>query len=121
MFESGLGLIACCLPSLRPLCRDWSLESLQRTLRSMLSLQSLHPEGNQPVDGGDGQYERMNVSQTSHTPFAQGTDSKPAAEAYVMKDIRQESTQPPSGQIHVQNTISRSDAATARERMENLA
>ena len=82
---------------------------------------SLHSEDSQPVDGGDGQYERLNVSQDSHTPFAQGADSKPAIEIYVMKDIRQEYTQPPSGEIHVQNTISRSDAGTARDRMETLA
>ena len=48
MLELGVGMIAICLPTLRPLFRDWSPESLIRSIRSALSLQSIHSGGSRP-------------------------------------------------------------------------
>ena len=40
MFESGLGIIAACLPTLRFLLRDFSLKAIIRSVRSVFSLAS---------------------------------------------------------------------------------
>ena len=50
MVELGVGIIAICLPTLRPLFRGWSPESILRSIRSALSLRSLHSGGS----GGSG-------------------------------------------------------------------
>ena len=50
MVELGVGIIAICLPTLRPLFRGFSPESILRSIRSALSLRSLHSSGS----GGDG-------------------------------------------------------------------
>ena len=42
MVELGVGMIAICLPTLRPLFRGWSPESIIRSIRSALSLRSVH-------------------------------------------------------------------------------
>lgn len=42
MVELGVGMIAICLPSLRPLFAGWSAESIIRSLRSRLSLRSVN-------------------------------------------------------------------------------
>lgn len=44
MVELGVGIIAICLPTLRPMFRGWSPESILRSIRSALSLRSL-PSG----------------------------------------------------------------------------
>ena len=41
MIELGVGMIAICLPLLRPLFAGWSAESIIRSLRSRLSLRSV--------------------------------------------------------------------------------
>ena len=41
MMEMGVAMIAVCLPTLRPLFRDWSLESIIRSVRSAVSLRSM--------------------------------------------------------------------------------
>lgn len=41
MMEMGVAMIAICLPTLRPLFRSWSLESIVRSVRSAISLGSL--------------------------------------------------------------------------------
>lgn len=48
MLELGVGMIAICLPTLRPLFRDWSPESIVRSIRSALSLHSIHSGGGSP-------------------------------------------------------------------------
>ena len=48
MLELGVGMIAICLPTLRPLFRDWSPESIMRSIRSALSLHSIHSGGGSP-------------------------------------------------------------------------
>lgn len=48
MIELGVGMIAICLPTLRPLFRGWSPESIIRSIRSALSLRSLHSGGSGP-------------------------------------------------------------------------
>lgn len=48
MLELGVGMIAICLPTLRPLFRDWSPESLIRSIRSALSLHSTRSAGSSP-------------------------------------------------------------------------
>ncbi len=45
MVELGVGMIAICLPTLRPLFRGWSPESLIRSIRSALSMRSAHSGG----------------------------------------------------------------------------
>ena len=45
MVELGVGIIAICLPTLRPLFRGWSPESILRSIRSALSLRSLNSGG----------------------------------------------------------------------------
>ena len=45
MVELGVGIIAICLPTLRPLFRGWSPESILRNITSALSLRSLHSSG----------------------------------------------------------------------------
>ena len=45
MVELGVGIIAICLPTLRPLFRGWSPESILRSIRSALSLRSIHSGG----------------------------------------------------------------------------
>ena len=45
MVELGVGMIAICLPTLRPLFRGWSPESIIRSIRSALSLRSIHSGG----------------------------------------------------------------------------
>ena len=45
MVELGVGMIAICLPTLRPLFRGWSPESIIRSIRSALSLNSIHSGG----------------------------------------------------------------------------
>ena len=42
MVELGVGIIAICLPTLRPLFRGFSPESILRSIRSALSLRSIH-------------------------------------------------------------------------------
>ena len=41
MMEMGVAMIAVCLPTLRPLFRNWSLESIIRSVRSVVSLRSM--------------------------------------------------------------------------------
>ena len=38
--EIGVGIVAACIPMLRPLFEDWSLESVIRSVRSTRSLRS---------------------------------------------------------------------------------
>lgn len=45
MVELGVGIIAICLPTLRPLFRGWSPESIICSIRSALSLRSFHSGG----------------------------------------------------------------------------
>ena len=45
MVELGVGMIAICLPTLRPLFHGWSPESIISSIRSALSLRSLHSGG----------------------------------------------------------------------------
>ena len=41
MLEMGVGIVAICLPTLRPLFMGWSPETLMRSVRSVLSLRSM--------------------------------------------------------------------------------
>lgn len=41
MVELGVGMIAICLPALRPLFHGWSAESIIRSIRSAISLRSV--------------------------------------------------------------------------------
>ena len=41
MMEMGVAMVAVCLPTLRPLFRNWSLESIIRSVRSAVSLRSM--------------------------------------------------------------------------------
>lgn len=53
--ELGVGMVAVCLPTLRPLFRDASLESMVRSLRSFVSLPSFTSLSRQPRgDSSDG-------------------------------------------------------------------
>lgn len=45
MLELGVGMIAICLPTIRPLFGAWSPESILRSIRSALSLRSIHSGG----------------------------------------------------------------------------
>ena len=44
--EIGVGIAAACLPMLRPLFEDWSLESVIRSVRSTISLRSFGNSSN---------------------------------------------------------------------------
>lgn len=120
MFESGLALIACCLPTLRFLFGPASMERLQRSLRSMLSLHSIDSGQSQPTEVSDGRYERYNGSNTSHAPFVKEGEGEPGIHTYAMQDIEASLDLPPPGQIHVKNSISHSDSRTVRDTFETM-
>ena len=48
MMEMGVAMIAVCLPTLRPLFRNWSLESIIRSVRSAVSLRSMGSSSRPP-------------------------------------------------------------------------
>lgn len=118
MFESGLALIACCLPTLRFLFGSASLERLQRSLRSMLSLPSTRSGQSEPTEINDGRYERYNGSNTSHAPFVKEEEVEPGMHSYPMQDIEAPLDLSPPGQTHVKNSISRFDRRTPRDNFE---
>ena len=43
--ETGVAIVAACLPLLRPLFKSWSLESVIRSIRSVISLRSMSSRG----------------------------------------------------------------------------
>ena len=43
--ETGVAIVAACLPMLRPLFKSWSLESAIRSIRSAISLRSMSSRG----------------------------------------------------------------------------
>ena len=46
--ETGVAIIAACLPMLRPLFKSWSVESVIRSIRSAISLRSMSSRGRSP-------------------------------------------------------------------------
>ena len=121
MVESGLALIACCLPTLRFFFAQWSLEQLQQSIRSMLSLPSIHSAHSQPVEVNDRrQYERYNGSSTSQAPFAKEEEGERGMRSIALQDIEAPLVLPPPGQIHISNAISHSDSRTVRDAFEAL-
>lgn len=51
MVELGVGMIAICLPTLRPLFAGWSPESIIRSIRSAISLRSIQSGGSKASKG----------------------------------------------------------------------
>ena len=43
--EIGVAIVAACLPLLRPLFKSWSLESVIRSIRSVISLRTMSSRG----------------------------------------------------------------------------
>ena len=43
--ETGVAIVAACLPLLRPLLKSWSLESVIRSIRSVISLRTMSSRG----------------------------------------------------------------------------
>ena len=54
MLELGVGMIAICLPTLRPLFAGWSPESIIRSIRSAIFLRSVHSGGSKGSKGSTG-------------------------------------------------------------------
>lgn len=52
MMEMGVGMIAVCLPTLRPFFRNWSLESIVRSFRS-ISLRSIESSRKSCADANE--------------------------------------------------------------------
>ena len=67
MVELGVGMIAICLPTLRPLFAGLSLESIIRSIRSAISLRSFHISRSQ---GDKGNTERMRLRRGKKGPHA---------------------------------------------------
>jgi hypothetical protein len=63
MLEVTLGIIACCLPTLRPLLQHKSIDSVLRSVRSKTSLDSRKAVSNNDLPLG---YLRKGGSKTSH-------------------------------------------------------
>ena len=112
MFESGLALIACCLPTLRPLFSKIPLGKLQQSIRSVLSLSSHSTERQSHDKSNRRRYERQdNESSISQAPIVKDKGEQEEAAtglySYAMHDLEAPLVVPPAGQIRLTNTIAR--------------
>ena len=102
MIESGLALVAACLPTLRFLFGNFSPESLIRSIRSVMSLESLRSQRSE-----DSRHVRLSdqdsTSTSSHTQLAKGEEVG-ATEIYAMADLEAQKSMPHS-QIMVKSDI----------------
>ncbi|KAI9666120.1 MAG: hypothetical protein M1821_004055 [Bathelium mastoideum] len=111
MLESGLGLVACCLPTLRFLFGKWTPDNMLRSIRSMLSLDSLRsqesrrgerlPEGDTNSTGS-----RKPLSKPEHVLGVGGYYN----ETHAMRDLegQKDSVMIP-GKIHIKKSVSTED------------
>ena len=67
MVELGVGMIAICLPTLRPLFAGWSPESIIRSIRSAISLRSFHSGGSKGSKGSAGKASLGRGTKGTHT------------------------------------------------------
>ena len=121
MLESGLALIACCLPTLYALSRVPRLQSLIRSARSLASLGSSRKspargsaEKKHPHGGGDGAPD-TDFSTTSSEAIVTGMSGLPAEskfQAYAMGDVPRVSSERTEGdgEIWVDRTIEQRDS-----------
>lgn len=86
MMEMGVGMIAICLPTLRPFFRSWSLESIVRSFRS-ISLRSIG-SGHKPSIDANENVARSDSETAIIGPQQQGFEHKDRGimdvEAYPM-------------------------------------
>ena len=89
MIEMGVALIAACLPTLRPFFHEVSIESVVRSVRSKLSLESVPSRSRSSTTKDDG----PRTSHDSRKAFASKTITAEIAgdddylETHIMTDI----------------------------------
>ena len=105
MLETGIGMVAICLPTLRPLFHGLSPESIVNSLRSVLSLSSRHDTRTPGVsDTKDARWS----SSDSHLVFSGPASVAHRAEADVeMADYKQTHL-PPARGVMVHTNINQS-------------
>lgn len=117
----GLSIIAACLPTLRPLFGEWSLQGWYKYLKSYVSVRtkshSIRPKGNSiSVPGrfkeiGRESEETSNFSQVG---ILQPKSSRMETAIYPMMDLEAQ-TDTPSGRITVRNQIEQSSFLRSKE------
>ncbi|KAL8833659.1 MAG: hypothetical protein Q9170_004145 [Blastenia crenularia] len=113
MLECGLALVACCLPTLRPLFNDMSIEQLQRSISRILSS---HSRGSAQVRSDD--YRKYNTSNTSHTPLASVDNKGLEYHAGVTPDLEAPPELHLPEEVLGQDSIELSDRRTIRDGYE---
>ena len=86
MVELGVGMIAICLPTFRPIFKGWSPESIVRSVRSIISLRSVSSHHS----GGS---KRSGASRLKNDANGHGSDSSVVA-------INMDSWTPDPGRTH---------------------
>lgn len=111
MLEMGVAMVALCLPTLRPLFHDWSLESIMNSLLSVLSLSSrssrnknYHSFSDNQRGRGDSEASLANAKYSvyaarsnQHQVYAmgpltgqqEGSGPKPSGEVWVNRNLTQ--------------------------------
>ena len=108
MLESGLGLVACCLPTLRFLFGKMAPDNLISSIRSILSLESLRSsqsraERGERLPDGDGSSERSStLPPKPEVILGVGGYNN---ETYVMTDTGTKDSITVPGQIHVKHSV----------------
>jgi hypothetical protein len=104
--EAGLGLFATCLPSLQPLLRRRSLDSIVRSVRSIISLRSV-PRSQKSASGRSGSESNAHLSDSQNGLADENTggkmrkDQKASLETYEMWALEGDGRTAQSGTIHV--------------------
>lgn len=124
MLESGLALIACCLPTLAALGRGTLLQSLVRSVRSLVSLRSTNDNDNglpfksRKTNGSHKpskwDRDRSNGSITSQVAMVLDKPKDGTIETYVMgavPKVLHEGGEDGSGVIWVDSTMEQRDHA----------
>ena len=102
MIESGTGVIAACLPSLRFLFSQSSIDSILRSIRSTFSLQS-HSSHTRSSRTSNLRRQTSEGSSVDHINHIDGISS---LDSYAMKNLDgSEAKELPGRVIRVQNTL----------------
>lgn len=113
MVEMGVALVVACLPTLRPLFHGFSAESVVRSVRSKLSLQSLRSKPSSTDAKGD----NTRTSYDSHAAFKAKNDvihgvpeSDEYLATYIMADLETNAShnQLTADRINIRNELTQS-------------
>jgi hypothetical protein len=117
MVEMGVALVVACLPTLRPLFHGFSAESVVRSARSKLSLQSLRSKPSATDDKGDDKGDDARRSYDSHAAFKPKSDfihgvpeSDEYLETHIMADLETNAShnQLTADRINIRNDLTQS-------------